>query len=124
MTVGKRILVVDDNAANRKLSELQLKKMGYECEVVMDGVAALALLQADACQYSLVLMDCHMPGLNGFETVIQMRQAHIVIPVIGFTASTDPDDKEKAERCGMTAFVSRPVQMQTLRTIIEGVLPK
>jgi len=122
MSEEKPILVVDDNAANRKLSQLQLKKMGFESETVVDGPSAISLLRAKHTSFSLVLMDCHMPGISGFEAVRTLRQENIGIPIIGFTASNDPADIALAEQSGMTAFVSRPVQLQGLRSVIEKVL--
>jgi CheY-like chemotaxis protein len=117
-----RVLVVDDNQINRKLTVLQLRKIGFEADSAADGPSAYKFVCDQGAEYKLVLMDCHMPGTNGFvatETILKHRPD---LTVVGITASLDPQDGELARESGMTALISRPIGLQGLRSALMTAL--
>src|SRR5688500_10357289 len=79
------ILVVDDNAVNRKVAALFVERHGYDVEVAASGPEALEMLAAG--QFSLVLLDCQMPGMDGYETAAAIRERHPEprLPIIAVT---------------------------------------
>ena len=81
---GKRVLVVDDNATNRRILALQTAKWGMVARVCEDGIQALALLQAEPCD--LAILDMHMPGMDGMELAQRIRAAGHTLPLVLFSS--------------------------------------
>jgi signal transduction histidine kinase/CheY-like chemotaxis protein/CHASE2 domain-containing sensor protein len=112
---GLRILVAEDNKINQKVALNQLKSLGYAADLACDGEEVLAKL---ACQdYDAILMDCHMPRLDGYATTRQIRhnegsRRHTI--VIALTASAMKEDLELAMAAGMDDFLSKPVRKEEL----------
>jgi signal transduction histidine kinase/CHASE2 domain-containing sensor protein/DNA-binding response OmpR family regulator len=112
---GLRLLVAEDNKVNQKVALNQLKSLGYNADLACDGEEVLAKL---ACQdYDAILMDCHMPRLDGYATTRQIRQnegtrRHTI--VIALTASAMKEDLELAMAAGMDDFLSKPVRKEEL----------
>lgn len=115
---SQQILLVDDNLVNRKIGEKVLQKFGHEVTLAESGQEALALLSSQT--FDLIFMDCQMPGMDGFETTIAIRDAHIHTPVIALTANTSEEDREDAIRSGMNDFVSKPFQPEDIQKTIEN----
>jgi PAS domain S-box-containing protein len=120
-----RVLLVEDNPTNQRLAALQLKRLGAEVEVVSDGFKALTELSEDC--YDLVLMDCQMPGIDGYETtrlirLLENEQKLQVkgekLPVIAMTASAMPGDRERCLEAGMNDYVTKPLTLQSLESIL------
>jgi CheY-like chemotaxis protein len=121
-----RILVAEDNAVNLKVTLLHLKKLGFEAEAVINGREAV---QSTAqCDYDVILMDCQMPEMDGYEATRQIRQREALghsprhTFIIAVTANAMPGDREKCLMAGMDDFVSKPVQTQSLYSAIERCL--
>ncbi len=118
-----RILVVEDNATNQQVALAILRKLGYRAETVGNGADALeALRRAD---YDIVLMDCEMPGMDGYETVRRIRRPssgmrNPDIPVVALTAHAMVGDREKCIAAGMNDYVAKPIEPRQL----GDVLPK
>jgi signal transduction histidine kinase/DNA-binding response OmpR family regulator len=118
-TVGaprKRVLVVEDNAVNARVGALQVKKLGYDVDVVTGGREAVT--QATLKSYNAILMDCQMPDLDGFSATREIRsregdQRHTVI--IAMTAGAMAVDREKCLAAGMDDFLAKPVRLEDLR---------
>ena len=112
---GLRILVAEDNKINQKVALNQLKNLGYEADLACDGEEVLAKI---ACQdYDAILMDCHMPRLDGYATTRKIREnegnlRHTI--VIALTASAMKEDLELAMAAGMDDFLSKPVRKEEL----------
>jgi PAS domain S-box-containing protein len=110
------VLVVDDNPTNRMLVEAQLLRLGCRCELAPGGSEALKRLESGGID--LVLMDCNMPGMDGFETTRRIRVAelgsHDSIPVLALTASALGSTRDACERAGMNGFLAKPVVLSDL----------
>jgi signal transduction histidine kinase/ActR/RegA family two-component response regulator len=116
LTRGRRVLVAEDNRLNLRLAVRVLETFGLKVDTALDGEVATQL----ACQnnYDLVLMDCLMPGVDGFEATRRIRlheeQAGHRIPIIALTANALPEDREACLAAGMDDFVSKPFTRQAL----------
>jgi signal transduction histidine kinase/ActR/RegA family two-component response regulator len=115
-----RVLVVEDNRTNQILTTALLQRLGLECELVASGQEALTRLTDSA--FNLVLMDCQMPGMDGYETSRAIRSLPVpyaqTIPIVALTAFAMAGDKEKCLENGMNDYVSKPIQPEMLRTVI------
>lgn len=110
-----RVLVVDDNPTNRRVADLHLRSLGYEVICVPDGAAALARLEAEA--FDAVLMDCEMPGLDGFETTRRLREREGRAgrtAVLAVTAHSVERARARAQACGMDGFLTKPLRREPL----------
>jgi PAS domain S-box-containing protein len=117
-----RILVAEDNHINRLVLRTQLEKLGYEAEIVMTGLEAVDALARDA--YDLVLMDCEMPVMDGYEATRRIRQSDYPrVPIIAVTAHAMSGDRERCLLAGMDDFLSKPVDMQLLAQILAKWCP-
>jgi signal transduction histidine kinase/CheY-like chemotaxis protein len=112
-----RVLVVDDNAVNRKVALLFLQKLGLGCESVEGGAAALESVSVSPP--AVVLMDCEMPGLDGYETTRRLREQGFGGPVIALTASTGRQDVDRALAAGMDDHLGKPVDLPALKRCLH-----
>jgi len=114
---GVRILLAEDNVVNRKFAQTLLGKLGYRIDVVSDGLQAIRALERVA--YDLVLMDCQMPVMDGFEATATIRDTgsrvlNHSVPVIAMTANAMTGDREKCLAAGMTDYLAKPVDASEL----------
>lgn len=119
-----RVLVVEDNEVNRRVTTSMLSKLGYSCDVVFDGHEAVAAVAAG--DYDLVLMDCQMPVLSGFEATERIRAAEIDgrhVTIIAMTANAMGGDRKRCLEVGMDDYMSKPIQVGLLRDVLEKWLP-
>lgn len=126
--VKNRVLVVDDNFINQQLAKRQLEAIGIHCDVANDGVEAIALLSESSktFPYQLVLMDCQMPEMDGYEATKRIRigdagDDFIHIPIIAMTANALPGDREICIKAGMDDYISKPVYPEELTRVIIDV---
>lgn len=117
----KRVLVVDDIPVNQKLLLLHLKRLGYEADVASNGQEALDMLAEKA--YELILMDCDMPVMSGFEAASRIRSneaySHRRIPIIALTSYDREGDKEKCIASGMDDYITKGASQKELKDTIE-----
>jgi CheY-like chemotaxis protein len=116
----ERILVAEDNLVSQQFTVANLRKLGYSADVVINGIEALNALKTK--QYDVILMDCEMPALDGYEATKEIRQQekngrHTWI--IAMTAYAVVGDREKCLRAGMNDYISKPLRHEELRTALE-----
>jgi two-component system, sensor histidine kinase len=117
------VLVVEDNPINALVAMESLKRFGMRATHVLDGEQALKALAVNT--YDLVLMDCQMPGLDGFETTQRWRALEAAaggaarLPIIAVTANAASGDRERCLACGMDDYVAKPFDLHVLRATIE-----
>ncbi|HJT16419.1 MAG TPA: response regulator, partial [Thermoanaerobaculia bacterium] len=118
------ILIAEDNAVNQMVTLRQVKKLGCSADAVSTGREALAAIART--KYDLVLMDCHMPEMDGFEAAMAIRQndpAHR-LPIIALTASVRQEDRDHCTAAGMDDFLAKPVNEADLLKVLERWLPE
>jgi len=122
---GARILVVEDNPINQKVAMHQLEALHLQADVVGSGKEALEMLQI--ASYDLVLMDCAMPEMNGYDATRAIRQMPgpvSGVPIIAMTADAVTGARERCLEAGMSDYVSKPVKLEHLeRTIARFLNP-
>ncbi|WP_291990469.1 response regulator [Candidatus Accumulibacter sp. ACC007] len=124
--VGK-LLLVDDNAINRLVGNGMLSSLGFTVVEATQGEEALATLASDS--FALVLMDCQMPVLDGFEATRRIRQREAAlglprIPVIAVTANAFEGDAKACYAAGMDGYLAKPFTLSQLRSTVEAFLNK
>ena len=121
-----RVLLVDDIAMNRSVVRALLAEHELTLDEADNGYAALEFLSKN--KYDVVLMDCHMPGMDGFQTTLRFRAEearqikNMRTPIVALTASTGEDRKQSCFRAGMDAFVSKPFRESELLAILAQYL--
>ncbi|MBI5689471.1 MAG: response regulator [Verrucomicrobia bacterium] len=116
--VPGKLLVVEDDRVNQRVICLLLEKLGFESVVVEDGRAAIEAV--DRGPWLAVLMDCQMPGMDGFEATrcIRSRLAGRHLPILALTANVAPSDRAACLAAGMDDFIPKPVRQEELRTCL------
>jgi CheY-like chemotaxis protein/HPt (histidine-containing phosphotransfer) domain-containing protein len=122
---GACLLLVEDNDVNQMVATEIITDAGFRCEIAGDGHQALKLLSAG--KFDLVLMDCHMPGIDGFETTRRFREleeeaGRARLPIIALTANAIRGDRERCLEAGMDDYVTKPVDAKELLHAIESLL--
>lgn len=115
-----RILIVEDNATSRKLLERLLSKVGIQCDVAVDGQQGVDAVLGQTT-YNLILMDCHMPVMDGFEASVQIREhlAEKAPPIVAITANVSQQDQKRCRESGMVGFLSKPIRLTALQEILD-----
>jgi PAS domain S-box-containing protein len=118
-----RLLVAEDNAINRKVAVAMLSGAGYDVETVVDGAAAVEALRKGP--YDAVLMDCHMPELDGYEATAIIRAeegATRHTPIIAVTAGALPQDRQRALAEGMDSYLAKPIGKEALLALVANAV--
>ena len=122
---GRLILVAEDNATNRMLVSRQLSLLGYQAEYAEDGEIALALWREKP--YGLVLTDCHMPNMDGFELTRKIRGAEAGgtahVPIIALTANALVGEAERCLGTGMDDYLAKPATLGDMGRVLGRWLP-
>ena len=119
-----RILVTDDQAVNRKLTMRQLEHLGFTVDVAANGVEALEAMTR--ARYDLVLMDCHMPEMDGFEAAQEIRRREgktAYTPIVALTASLAETERDRCIAAGMDDYLVKPVREPDLLRVINQWMP-
>ncbi|MBP1565190.1 MAG: response regulator [Oscillospiraceae bacterium] len=123
---GKRVLLVEDNELNREIAENILKKFGFCVETANDGSEAVEKVKlSEKDIYDIILMDVHMPVMDGHEATKQIRclenKTLAYTPIVAMTANAFKEDKLAAEKCGMNGFISKPINIDNLISSLRKV---
>ena len=122
---GRRILLAEDNEVNQLVASSILQQFGYECRIVTNGEAAVEAVRDES--YDLVLMDCQMPGMDGFEATRTIRREEQQasagrLPIVALTANAIKGDRERCLTAGMDGYVAKPIDTLRLIDTIEALL--
>ncbi|WP_157731191.1 ATP-binding protein [Variovorax sp. HW608] len=127
---GQRVLLAEDHPINREVITRQLLKLGYACDCAEDGQQAWEMLQAaqaGGAGYAMLLTDCHMPRLDGYELTRRLRHSEAArglprLPIVALTANALQGEAERCLALGMDAYLSKPLQIGDLREALSKVL--
>ena len=119
---GEVILIVEDNEKNRILARDMLESRGYETLETTTGEEGIRLAREH--QPALVLLDIHLPGIDGIETFRRLRAdpATAAIPVIAVTASVMPDDQAHLKEVGFDRYLSKPINIKLFLETVKEVI--
>lgn len=117
---GLVILVAEDNRVNQDVLRQQLAILGYDCDIAPTGHAALKALAEQ--KYPLLLCDCHMPGMDGFELTRMIRASEgdgARMPIVAVTANAMPGEAARCRAAGMDDYLAKPIEIGTLQAKLD-----
>ncbi len=123
-SMGWKILLVEDNPVNQRVALAVLGKLGYQADLAANGAEAVTATAARP--YDLVLMDCQMPVMDGFEATRRIREAQAGarrVPILAMTANAMQGDRERCLQAGMDDYIPKPVTLDALRVALQRWLP-
>jgi CheY-like chemotaxis protein/anti-sigma regulatory factor (Ser/Thr protein kinase) len=123
LLLNANVLLVEDNPINQMVAQKMLEKVGLKAVLANNGVEALNILKEQS--FDLVLMDCQMPEMDGFDATREIRKQDIRtlseqrLPVVAMTANVMSGDREKCLDVGMDDYIGKPVQREHLETVLR-----
>ena len=117
---GSRVLVVEDNRANQQVVLGMLERLGCEAKIASNGLEALELISRE--RFELVLMDCHMPEMDGYEATAQIRKFEAGkqhIRIVAMTANVQKGEAKKCIAVGMDDYLAKPLKLDSLRATLS-----
>jgi signal transduction histidine kinase/ActR/RegA family two-component response regulator len=122
-----QVLVAEDNPVNAMVAQAMLQAAGLQVDLVDNGLAAVE--RAAAQPYDLILMDCQMPGMDGFEAAAQIRENErarslSAVPIVALTANAHDSDRQRSIACGMDAHMAKPFLEADLLALLSGYLQR
>ncbi|WDY56615.1 hybrid sensor histidine kinase/response regulator [Pseudomonas sp. PSKL.D1] len=118
-----RILLVEDNPVNQMVAKGMLAKLGCQVQLATQGVEALDWLEQE--DFDMVLMDCNMPVMDGYETSRRIRQSGRwpELPIVALTANAMPEERERCRAAGMNDYLAKPFRREELLALIDHWVP-
>jgi PAS domain S-box-containing protein len=126
---GRLVLVVEDNPTNRDVIRRQLGRLGHACDTAETGVKGLEAWTAHRAAYALILTDCHMPDMDGYEMTERIRAIEgktpddARVPIVAITANALDGERERCLLVGMDDYLTKPVEMGPLRRVLARWMP-
>jgi CheY-like chemotaxis protein len=120
----KRILLAEDNLVNQKVACRHLEKLGYRVDVAENGQLAVDLWSTG--RYDLILMDCQMPSMDGFQATRNIRERELSkqrIPIVALTAHAMKGVDDECKAAGMDDYLSKPISRNDLDKCLQRWLP-
>ena len=117
------VLVAEDNRVNQFVVKSLLERLGHSCVLAADGEAAVERACED--RFDVILMDCHMPKLDGWDATIQIRSLEPEgqrVPIVALTASVMTEDRNRCYASGMDAFLGKPITSAALEAALAKVV--
>ena len=114
-----RVLVVDDSPVNQRVAAALLEKVGCQTRVASNGRAAVELVAKEP--FDLILMDCQMPDLDGYQATRLIRRTSAV-PILAMTASVQAQDRERCIEAGMDGHIAKPVSLGSITEAVTKCL--
>ena len=111
-----RILVAEDNQINQIIVVRMLERLGAQVDIVMNGQEAVD--QIGQKNYDLILMDCQMPVMDGYDATRKIRSTGRAIPIVAMTANALAGDREKALEAGMNDYITKPLDKEIMREVL------
>ncbi len=129
---NQRILLVEDNSINQEVASLMLEDIGLIADIASNGVEAITALKTapEESPYTLILMDCQMPEMDGYECSrvirdLEVGERYAFIPIIAMTANAMKGDRERCISAGMSDYLSKPIDPEELlAALIKWIKPK
>lgn len=116
-TQPARVLIAEDNTTNQVVAFGMLRKLGYDdVTIAGDGVEACQLALSE--HFDVILMDCQMPEMDGYEATRRLRAAGCTAPIVAMTANAIKGDRERCVEAGMNDYITKPVDLKVLRTMM------
>lgn len=117
-------LVVEDNPVNQKVTQALLQKLGFEVDTAGNGEEAIHCVQQNHRGYDVILMDCQMPLMDGYEATRKIREwehgnGQAGVPIIALTADVSPETEQLCRDTGMNDYITKPVRRETLRAVLS-----
>ena len=115
-----KLLIVEDNPVNQKIAERALEKLGFRADVAGDGVEATEVALAE--RYALILMDCMMPRMDGFDATRAIRSGggpNRDTPIVAFTADQTASCRERCLDAGMNDYLTKPLDLAVLQAALQ-----
>jgi protein-histidine pros-kinase len=119
---GRRILLAEDNYVNQKVAVAVLEKLGHQVDAVQNGVEAVEAWQSG--RYDLILMDCQMPELDGYEATREIRRleaaaGRLRIPIVALTAHAIQGTEQQCREAGMDDYLTKPLDRDRLTDVLD-----
>ncbi len=120
MLEGKNVLIVEDNKINQMITQKMLEKRGISCNIIDNGEDAIEDVKIN--NYDLILMDVHLPGINGTEATSEIRKFNSQIPIVALTAISLNENREMLLSYGMNEVITKPFEPEHFYTIVTKYL--
>jgi signal transduction histidine kinase/DNA-binding response OmpR family regulator len=120
-SINAKILLVEDNEINQTICEEMLKRVGVQVFLANDGIEAIEMCKEN--HFDIILMDLHMPRMNGFDATKNIREFDEKTPIIALTAAVMGEDKILSKEAGMQEHLSKPIDFDELFEVINKYLP-
>ena len=117
------VLIVEDDSINQDVAKNYLKNIGISSDIAENGQVALNLVKENPHKYQLILMDCQMPIMDGYQCTKHLRKMNYLYPISAFTAHAYQEDKERCLNSGMDYFITKPIEDIPFNAMLMKLLP-